>query len=143
MAEIKIDTVKFTHDELKILYASMTVAKTALMRPRSYPGVYEFHMNQREAINEISNLMVVLETYFAGEEIPKAQCPTCGMRGTTPCVRGRKFSTIWDKKEPLGKSHDSRVAADKQEKWMARQELIHLLETTTSEAAREVAGWPS
>lgn len=142
MAEIQLDTVKFTHDELKSLYASMTVAKKALMRPRSYPGVYDFHKNQIEAINEISNLMVVLETYFAGEQIPVAQCPTCGMYGATPCVRGRKFSTIWDKKEPLGKSHDSRVAADKQLKWTARQELFALLGTTTKETAREVAGWP-
>lgn len=128
MAEIQLDTVKFTHEELKILYASMSVAKQALMRPRSYSGVEVFRKPQVEAINEISNLMVVLETYFAGEKIPVAQCPTCGMYGATPCVRGRKFSTIWDKREPLGKSHDSRVAADKQLKWTARQELLIALQ---------------
>jgi hypothetical protein len=125
MAEIQLDTVKFTHEELKSLYGALAVVRNVLIQERAHSPVSGITRNPVEELNQVSNLMVVLETYFAGEVIPKAQCPTCGMRGTTPCVRGRKFSTIWDKKEPLGKSHDSRVAADMQEKWVHSTGSVH------------------
>lgn len=39
------------------------------------------------------------------------QCPTCGMSGAAPCVRGRKWSPIWERKEAMPAPHDSRITA--------------------------------